>query len=311
MKAERRHELKENDLTHAIEVGRTYLQGHGKSLGFAVLAVIAAVVVTSLVARSREAAAEDRWDKMSQLVFDTPEATKRSLDELGTLAAASEDDRFALYALISKGRRALEAATSGDALPDEALNGVARDAFETILRRFPQNPVAVGVGNLGLATVEENDFGLDGNADHKAKAASHLKAVMDDSRLHTMPFYQTALDRSESIDATFTKVVFKPAPPKPEPEEVRVGPLAPVEPPQPIASPKPVETDQPVDAGTETTMEGTTLNIGRPPSSGTQAAPKPADGGADAKAPEKTESDKGDAGSESEPAEEAGPDKQP
>ena len=37
MKAERRHELKENDLAHALAVAREYLDDHGARIGMYVL----------------------------------------------------------------------------------------------------------------------------------------------------------------------------------------------------------------------------------------------------------------------------------
>lgn len=301
MKAERRHELKENDLTHAIEVGRAYLQGHGKSLGLLVLAVIAVVVVIALVARNREAQAEDQWDKMSRLDFATPEASKRSLDRLGELAAASQDDHFALSALISKGRRALEFATSGDTLPDKEMNDTARDAFDSILKRFPQNAVAVGTANLGLATVEENDFTLDGDIAHKDKARAYLKTVLDDSRLHTMPFYQTALERSEALDETFTKVAFKPAPPKPEGEgeRIRVGPMAPT----PGTSKGPIK----VEPGSPLILDGATLDLTKldRPGGTNDAGTDDASTIEDAPAPDNAQGDREEA--ESKPAAEGTP----
>ena len=80
MKTERRHELKENDLTHALETGRAYLQGHGTGIGLMALVLVAAVVGTSMTIRSRRAAAEDHWRQKNSLDFATPEAAKTSLD---------------------------------------------------------------------------------------------------------------------------------------------------------------------------------------------------------------------------------------
>ena len=70
MKAERRHELKENDLAHALEVARKYLDEHGKRIGFTVVVVVAVVAGVGLTVRSRAAAGEDMRRRRGALKFD-------------------------------------------------------------------------------------------------------------------------------------------------------------------------------------------------------------------------------------------------
>ncbi|MFQ5463149.1 MAG: hypothetical protein ACE5E5_11060 [Phycisphaerae bacterium] len=214
MKSERRHELRESDLAHAIETGKRYLGGHGKRVGILALAVIAAIVGTNVVLSSRASDATDRWQKLWVLAFDTPEVSRQSM---GTMLALAEsgDDALALRALLNRGSRALTEASKGETL-DLEFNKIARDSFEKLLSRFGDNPIAKGVGHLGLATCAENDFAADSDPSHKAIASRHLSAVLNDETLHAMPFYKVALARQERLDEIFKTVVF--APPLP-PEE--------------------------------------------------------------------------------------------
>ena len=101
--------------------------------------------------------------------------------------------------------------------PDEEFNAMARRAFEHLLDRFPDSPLAIGRARCGLATVEENAFVLDGDLSHKERALAHLRAIIDDEALSLTPFVRIAADRIETLDETFTPVTFAPPPAAPEP----------------------------------------------------------------------------------------------
>ena len=211
MRSDRRHELKENDLAHAIDQWRGYFKTHGKTVGLVIAAAVAVVLVTSLALRAREAGIEDNWSKRSLLSFDDPESARTSLTQLQVLANSSSDKAFVLSTLLTRGSQALGLCLEAENAPDEELNNVARESYERVLKSFTKNPIAIGRAHLGLATVAENDFALDGDIDrHKAEAVKHLKAVMDDARLQTTPFYRLAQSRCDSIDETFTVVTFAP-----------------------------------------------------------------------------------------------------
>jgi len=226
MKAERRHELKENDLTHALQQAGQYLQNNGKSLGIMVLVVVGIVLATTFVIRARETVVEDRWSRMSQLTFDTPENTKQSLASMLQMAGEAGDDQFAMAALLEHANRSLRSATSGESVPDKELTAAARQSLESLLRRFPNVAVAVGTAHLGLVTVEGNEFALDGDAKHKEKAREHLQAVLNHPALKTLPHYQRALDEMDNLDETFTAIVFAPALPGEEVVEETAGAAA-------------------------------------------------------------------------------------
>lgn len=215
MKAQRRHELKENDLAHAIEVARKYLDENGKSIGIVVIVVVVVAAAITFGVRSRAAAIEDVWRRRGQLSFENPEIGRESLESLETMTLGVSDDRFVLTSLLEQGQHALRLAQEVAVPPDREMNDRARKVYEELLERFKDNPLAVGAAHIGLATVEQNEFMLDDELVHKERADAHLAAVIDDPALNGMPFKQMALDRRKALDDTFTRVVFE----YPQPEE--------------------------------------------------------------------------------------------
>ncbi|MEK6675454.1 MAG: hypothetical protein AABZ47_07345 [Planctomycetota bacterium] len=221
MKAERRHELQENDFVHLLQVGRTYLSDNARSIGMGVAVVVGLFVVVSLAVRSHNSNKEDKWRRLSQLQFDKEDTLRASLDAMAALAKESSDDAFVLTTLMDMGRHGLRWASKVDNPPDRDLNEKARWAFDELLRRYPDNPMALGVAHTGLATVEENHFFFSRDAGHKERAKQHLKAVIDDARLNGLPFQRIAIDRRDSLESTFALVRFVPGdapepPPAPE-----------------------------------------------------------------------------------------------
>lgn len=208
MKAQRRHELRENDLAHALEVARKYLDENGKKIGFALVVAIAVIAVTGLIARSQTAATEDRWRSLSELSFQNPEVGRDSLATLHALIRDTTDERFMMSGLIRQGHESLRLALDVQVPPDRELNDSAREAFTQLRDRFSDSPLASGLARLGLATVEENSFVLDGESSHKEAARMHLDAVAGDARMDSLPFKRMAMDRLAVIDEIFTPAVF-------------------------------------------------------------------------------------------------------
>lgn len=228
MKADRRHELKENDLAHALEVARKYLNEHGGRIGLVVVVVLAVIAVVGIAARSRAVALEDAWERKSNLVFDNVEDGKQSLETLRKLTDETADPGFALAGLIDQGRHALRLAQQVNDPPDLELNEMAHEAFEQLLTRFWENSLAFGAAHCGLATVEENRFALDGDFVHRERAREHLQAVVDNPALHGLPFHRVAVERTRALDKVFTVVRFESAPPDEEQAKAPSATVAPV-----------------------------------------------------------------------------------
>lgn len=234
MKAQRRHELKENDLSHAMTVARNYLDENGKSL-FTTLLIVAVVAAgLGVMVQSRNTARDDRWRRRSELTFTDPQVGRESLTTLATLTQDADDD-FVLSSLIEQGQQALRLTVQVDVPPDRQLNETARTAFERLLREYPDNKLAFGIAHLGLATVAENEFSLDGNIAHRDDALSHLSAVVDSPEMDPFPFKGLAVDRRKALDATFTQITLA----KPKPVAVEPAIADPANP-SPAAQPQPV-----------------------------------------------------------------------
>ena len=107
MKTQRRHDLKENDLVHALQTGRDYLDQNGRRLGLAVVVVAAVIAVTALSVRSQTSANEDRWRQLGELAFDTTESGRDSIKILGDLVKEASDGQFARKCSMTRGHSRL------------------------------------------------------------------------------------------------------------------------------------------------------------------------------------------------------------
>ncbi len=209
MKAERRHELKENELAHAFSVAGAYLDENGKQIGLVVVIVGAVIAAVAFGVRSRAAAIEDVWRRKAQLQFEDLEVGRESLSELALMIQDVSDEHFVFAGLLQQGQQALRLAQQVPDPPDGELNQQAREAFEQLVERYADNPLAIGIAYTGLATVEENEFVLDGDLVHKEKAEGYLLKIIETEALNAFPFKRMAMDRRKALDDTFTMVEFE------------------------------------------------------------------------------------------------------
>jgi hypothetical protein len=207
MKAERRHELKDNDLLHILHQTRDYLNENGGRVGLALVVVIVGATALSLGVRSNTAASEDSWMRKSELVYSDVEKGRESLATLSTLVAQSTDDAFVLSALIEQGQQALRLCQEVPFPPDEDFNNLAKNTFTELRKRFPDNALATGAALTGLATVEANAFVFDSDPAHKEKAKALLTEARDAKALSGLPFQRIAIERLNHLEQTFTPVI--------------------------------------------------------------------------------------------------------
>ncbi len=206
MKAERRHELRENDLVHALHSARDYLENNGGRVGFIAIAAIVLVGGATFAMRSQASTMDSVWRQRAELQYTDLEEGRQSLDRLKELTASVSNSRFVMDSLMDQGRQALELASMAPVPPDPELNERAREAFTSLRDDFSNNPVAESIALLGLATVEENAFVIDGLATHKQNAEEYLSTVIRESRFNGLPTQTLATQRRESLDHTFTKI---------------------------------------------------------------------------------------------------------
>ena len=212
MKAERRHELRENDLAHAMQTARDYLSANAKQLGVFLVAAAAVVTVVSIALGSRAIGREEAWIQLQGLSFATADDARRSAVTLRDIIRDAEDDEFLITGLTTLGSQSLRWCLDVDTPPDAELNDAARYAFEDLLQRFQRDPLAFATAHSGLATVAENDFVLEPLPSHKESARRHLEAIKQNKALASLPFFSAAGSRLERLDETFTVVRFEPAP---------------------------------------------------------------------------------------------------
>ncbi len=206
MKAQRRHELRENELAHALSVARQYLHDHGGNVGLILLITLAVASVLIVTVRSRATAIDQVWQDKGNLRYDDHETGRASLERLRSRVEEVTNESFVLAGLLDIGRESLRLAQQAPVPPDPTLTKWAEQAFHDLLGRFPDNALAVGVGLSGLAIVEGNRFVLDGDLSHKSRARDYLTQIIDHELLAGMPFQRMAVDRRKSLDAVFVRV---------------------------------------------------------------------------------------------------------
>jgi len=220
MKSERRHELKENDLAHAISVVRNYIDQNGGRIGIFILIFFGALIVVTLTVRSRAAAIEDVWRRRSQLKFEDVATGKQALQSLEAMTREISDDRFIMDSLIELSRQALRLAIEVPDSPDRELTMMAKNSLFELQKKYPNNAMALGVALNGLASVEQNLFLIDYSSVHKDASRNYLQKILDTKILHSTPFQRIATDRLAALDSVFTEVTLD-YPPLPEPEETK------------------------------------------------------------------------------------------
>ncbi len=207
MKAERRHELKDNDLLHILHTMRDYLTENGGRVGLAIILVVVGATALSIGVRSQSAASEESWTHKSELIYSDVEKGRESIATLTTLTAQSGDDSFVLSALLEQGQQALRLAQEVPFPPDEDFNNVAKTTYTSLRERFPGNALAIGTALIGLATVEANAFVLDTDPAHMEKAKALLTEARDSKALSGLPFQRIAIEKLSRLDQTFRPVI--------------------------------------------------------------------------------------------------------
>jgi hypothetical protein len=208
MKADRRHELRENELAAALLQARDFVGQNARTITLALGGVILVAILASFGMRSRAAQREDQWRRLSQLDFNIPEKAREALPTLRSLAFDAGDDKFRMIALVELGRQAMKMSQQSDAPPNIEMLNLARSAYEQLVERFRSSPLAVATGHLGLATVAEDMYLLTREERYKSEVRRHLSAVVEDDRLATLPLYQVAVDRRNALEATLSIVAF-------------------------------------------------------------------------------------------------------
>ena len=221
MKAKRRQELKTNDLAQWLEDARVSFKDWGVyAVGGIAVAVIIAVIFMyreTAMAEGMERAFVE-LDQAAQLapngVPKTPTEILESVEEIDALAESTAAPAFRVVALTMQGAIAMSCAESAGSTPNEACLAAARKAFTRVVDDHHEAAIYYGRALMGLFQIEANEFAVDGDAGHKAKAAQYLERLRDDKRLGGTPYQTRAVDLLNELDEVFTTVEFaqRPAP---------------------------------------------------------------------------------------------------
>lgn len=276
MKSKRRHELKSNDLAHALEqLSHSFKDWAGYVIGAVAVVVVGTLIVTYMKT-ARETAMDEAYAELTKLgqtaqagVSKSNEELHRTLTKMGDLGNSSTDPAFKLEALLLKADTAMAIALNSESGVDPMFLNEARAAFEEIVTKHKDLPIHYGRALFGLFQIEANEFSVDGDMSHRDKAEGYLEQLRDEQRLAGVPFQTMAIDKLNELDDIFTKVTFPERPASVTQTVIPQGgsqPSASVTLGTPTAVEAPVEADaaadeapevQDVEAGAEETPPST------------------------------------------------------
>lgn len=225
MKSERRHELETNQLAQAVSHLPELMRLYGSRILLAlVLIVLVVAFIAMRVYSSRTAAAEaanalgfarERLTLLQgfrPLAMEDPEArqatyrqyVKEISDALELVVQNVDDPALLADALVARGDlnwtmavypELPEATTRPSLTLQEDREGplaTAKQAYEDVLRHYPDNTMAVLSARFGLAAIAEN-------AGDWSTAQEHYQAIVDNTNFNET-FRKQAQERLDSLD---------------------------------------------------------------------------------------------------------------
>lgn len=247
MKAERRQELRTNELSEQIEQVRSYVRENSTRLLATVIGIVVIVSASVWYFRGRESKVAEGWRQFQEVASATSPSDR--VDQLKAIAQQDVDSALTLQAWLAVGgiaRNEMLNPTGSAAVFDTGpdWSEIARAAYQEVLDSFPERIPPAGESMIALGTLAEDSGDFD-------KARTLYEKVIGDARFDNTPFEQQAEFRLEGLDAWSVPVVFPP--PKPGPLPVTAAPtliptaaptLIPTAPPTP-AKPPPVPFEYP------------------------------------------------------------------
>ncbi|MFQ5424387.1 MAG: hypothetical protein ACE5F9_10460 [Phycisphaerae bacterium] len=223
MKAERRQELRTNQLSEQIVQVKTFINDHRVLLSAFILGAIVLVAGSVWYSNNRENLVADGWRDYTAVA--TPPAddadalgTGEKIDRLTELAERNIEPALTLTAWMAIGEAARNQFVSPPA--DDAEAGVAEErdwldisqrAYEHVLHDFPDHVSTIGAAMIALGALAEDASDID-------RSKEWYQKVIDDARFADTALVDQAKYRLEGLDTWSEPVVF--APPL-------VGPVAP------------------------------------------------------------------------------------
>jgi tetratricopeptide (TPR) repeat protein len=223
MRAERRQELRTNELAQQLDQAGEYIKQNAPMLTAVV--VIAAVIVGGVfwyLGRERSQLMAG-WAALSQR--NPPADAPPPVDVYKSVADDNLDPTLTVQAWLRVGESALaemmKSRNPGAPGPPPANRNwaqTAEEAFNQVLNRSPKDAGAMGEALIGLGILAENKGDTE-------KARQYYRKVMDDSRFADSPLKQQASFRIEHMKDWSASVVF-PAPPPPASQPATSAPTS-------------------------------------------------------------------------------------
>jgi len=194
MKAEERHELKENDLQSWMQYGfPVWIKNNGSYLLLAAALLLLGWQLWGYYEKKQLVLAQTAWNELA--ATEAPGVENRAI-KLQALIDQYDIKPIRALALRALGNSYLESVAAGAS--DEANNAVALDkqdslnraqaAFDRIIKEYPDQQLALGSAKIGLAVIAEDRGEWD-------SAKKQYEAIIDKSS----PFAATAFAQEASI----------------------------------------------------------------------------------------------------------------
>jgi hypothetical protein len=222
MKAERRQELRTNELAQMLEQARQVMRTWGSYIVGGVVVVVLVIAFVAYRAAAADQALSDAWQNLREMqgkYFFTQTSEKRTDAEIATgfeglqrVADAAKTPDLAFEALANQAQIAMQLSGMTPGGVDANYLDRAEQAYNALKIRMPDNPLAVALALDGAARIEADRFVLDADPAHKDKARRFLEQLRDDPRFAHTPFQTAALAHLNRLDDMFREVKLAPAP---------------------------------------------------------------------------------------------------
>lgn len=258
MKAERRHDLQENELAKDIGKSVEFIRTHLNKILIAIAAVVLVIAAILYVVNSRRSARQADWSSYQAYVVaaenwmgedmfseEPGDAADRARANFRALAEQTDEEAIAAWSYVYIGRLAYAEMLQrlhGDAAAAEALARQATEAYQQAIsgygEEFPSAAAAARIG-LGLIASSQRDLAAARQQYQQAVAAGEpFLATIAQRQLDALPGLEEPVEFPASA----------PARPQADPFMLEGGlpfdvfPAEPaVEAPQPAAAPAPSE----------------------------------------------------------------------
>lgn len=203
MKAERRHELQENELGHELQSLLTFFKNHGNKIGWVLLVIALIGLVWSFVGRRSQEKAADLQASFDKAIYDPSLTPEQQIDMLNALVVQGQDRQKAAAACLKMGEiyatRLLQTSRDADPTAWDKLAEEASNRYQKVLNEFGKETVMVAQARIGLAKIAENrrDF---------ATARQQYETVAKDAALAGFPVQMLAEAYLQSLAELETPV---------------------------------------------------------------------------------------------------------